>query len=74
MTDKQLEINQIISEFNNKLDRTSGENREQMKTQLQADFDLVISFLINKDIIYKKLIKLLFLYWLFKKMSYNIYS
>ena len=50
MTDKQLEINQIISEFNNKLDRTSGENREQMKKQLQADFDLEISLLINKEI------------------------
>lgn len=49
MNDRELEINQLIEEFNNKLDKTSGQNREQMKKQLQADFDLEISLLLKKE-------------------------
>lgn len=46
--DRDLRTNMIVSEFNEKLDRASGENRAQVKKQLQRDFDIEMAISLGK--------------------------
>lgn len=48
--ERELQKEMIVSEFNAKLDRASGENRAQVKKQLQKDFDIEMEYIMKKRI------------------------